>query len=78
MNMEYIIEDMIWSAWRHNDREMATFAYKLMRKFATTINCPSDWRCIGEQIAKRYGYDKGLMNEWVFENCKLYDFCEEE
>lgn len=77
MNMEHIIEDMIQAAWRHDDREMATFAYKLMCKFATTINCPSDWRCIGDNMAKRYN-SAGLMDTWVTDNCKLYDFCEEE
>lgn len=77
MNMEYIIDDMIQSAWRHNDREMATIAYKLMYKFATTINCPSDWRCVGENIAKKYGGDSP-MDKWVSAICKLYDFCEEE
>ena len=73
MNMEYIIEDMIRSAWRHNSREMATFAYKLMCKFATTINCPSDWRCIGENIAKKYGGDSPV-DKWVSATCGLDEF----
>jgi hypothetical protein len=73
MNMEHIIEDIIWSAWRHNNRELATLAYKLMYKFATTINCPSDWRCIGENIAKKYGGDSPF-DKWVSACCLLDEF----
>ena len=67
--MENIIEDMIFAAWRHEDREMATHAYKLMSKFADTINCPSSWRNIGSKMAEKF---KG--NEWIEENCLLYEF----
>jgi hypothetical protein len=52
--MESIIEDMISSAYRHKDYEMAAMAYKLMYEFATTINCPSDWRDIGETMAGKF------------------------
>lgn len=34
-----------------------------------TINCPSNWRDIGEELAEEY---KG--NDWVMENCKLYEY----
>lgn len=67
--MENIIDDMIASAERHKDYETAAFAYKLMAKFAATVNCPSDWRGIGERMAEKYN-----GNDWIEENCKLYDF----
>lgn len=67
--MENIIEDMISAAYRHNDREMATQAYKLMSEFARTVNCPSDWRDIGKKMAAHF-----QGNVWIEKNCKLYDF----
>ena len=67
--MENIIEDMICSAYRHEDYEMAAMAYKIMSEFATTINCPSNWREIGENMAGKFA-----ANDWLMENCKLYDF----
>lgn len=67
--MENIIQDMIWAAWRHHDCEMAAQAYKLMFEFARTANCPSNWREIGSRMAAEF-----QGNEWVEENCKLYEF----
>lgn len=67
--MKNIIDDMIESAYRHNDEEMAVMAYKLMSKFAITANCPSNWRDIGEDMAEKYS-----DNDWIEENCKLYEF----
>lgn len=67
--MENIIMDMIGAAYRHNDREMATHAYNIMCKFANTVNCPSNWRSIGEKMAEHF-----KNNSWVMENCNLYEF----
>jgi len=67
--MENIIIDMIEAAYRHADREMATQAYKIMCELANTVNCPSNWRDIGEKMAARY-----QGNTWIEENCCLYDF----
>lgn len=67
--MENIIYDMIASAYRHHDYEMAVMAYKLMSEFAVTVNCPSNWRDIGEVMAEEYN-----GNDWIEENCKLYEF----
>lgn len=41
----------------------------LIDKMAVTINCPSNWRDIGEELAEGYQGD-----EWVMENCKLYEY----
>lgn len=71
--MENVIREMIWTAWRHGDREMATQAYKLMCEFAKTANCPSNWRDIGEKMKREFqGY--GAAGEWITENCFLYEF----
>lgn len=67
--MEKIIEDMITSAYRHKDYEMAAFAYQLMAEMARTFNCPSNWQDIGENMADSFS---GV--DWIEDNCKLYDF----
>ena len=67
--MKNIIEDMIWAAWRHGDREMATTAYKLMHEFAKTDSCPPEWSGIGAAMAEKFtGWD------WIEENCLLREF----
>lgn len=67
--MENIIREMIESANNHHDYEMADVVYKLLSRFSTTFNCPSNWRNLGEQMAQEYA-----ENDWVMENCKLWDF----
>lgn len=67
--MENIIRDMISAVYRHGDREMATHAYKIMSEFARTINCPSNWRSIGEKMAEEFS-----GNDWIEEYCLLYEF----
>lgn len=67
--MEKIIREMIENANNHHDSEMADVVYKLLSQFASTFNCPSNWRDLGEQMAKEYA-----GNDWVIENCKLWDF----
>lgn len=67
--MENIIREMIESANNHHDYEMANAVYKLLSQFASTFNCPSNWRDLGEHMAEEYN-----RNDWVMENCKLWDF----
>lgn len=67
--MEKIIRDMIVSADLNRDEDMANAVYELLSQFAQTFNCPSDWRDLGEQMAQEYA-----GNDWVIENCKLWDF----
>lgn len=67
--MENIIREMIESANKHHDYEMADTVYKLLSKFAYTWNCPSNWRDLGGQMEEEYAGD-----DWIMENCKLWDF----
>lgn len=67
--MEKIIRDMIGSADLNRDEDMANAVYELLSQFAQTFNCPSNWRSLGEQMAQEYA-----GNDWVIENCKLWDF----
>lgn len=48
---------------------LADIAKNLIDKMAVTINCPSNWRDIGEELAEEYQGD-----DWVMENCKLYEY----
>ena len=67
--MEDLIKEMIINAKKHNDYELANFAYRLMDEFAMTINCPSKWRDIGEEMTEEFKGD-----DWILDNCKLYEF----
>lgn len=67
--MENIIREMIESANNHHNCEMANAVYELLSQFADTFNCPSNWRDLGEHMAEEYN-----GNDWVMENCKLWDF----
>lgn len=67
--MEKIIRDMIGSADLNRDEDMANAVYELLSQFAQTFNCPSNWRSLGEHMAQEYA-----GNDWVIENCKLWDF----
>lgn len=67
--METVIRDMIECVDLLRDEEMANAVYKLLSTFASTINCPSNWRDLGEQMAVEYA-----GNDWIMENCRLWDF----
>lgn len=67
--MKTTIIDMINRASEAEDYELADFVYSILQNFAMTINCPSDWRNLGSEMAERYKEDS-----WVMDNCKLYEF----
>lgn len=67
--MENIIKEMIEYAEKEQNYEVAEMVYKILSEFAYTINCPSNWREMGEFLLKKYE-----DNDWIIENCKLYDF----
>lgn len=67
--MENIIRDMIVYANLHHNEDMAGAVYELLSQFAQTFNCPSNWIDLGEQMAQEYA-----GNDWVMENCKLWNF----
>lgn len=69
--MKQTIIKMIDRAYENRDFEFAGEIAELLSEFAYTINCPSNWRDLGEELAEMY-----RENDWVTENCKLYDFIE--
>lgn len=78
--MEQIIRDMIEKAVYYKDKvgcideafELIRFVRELVDKFAETINCPSNWRSIGEKLAYEY-----KNNSWVFDELELWNYVEE-
>lgn len=52
---------------------LADIAKNLIDEMASTINCPSNWRDIGEEIEKEYH-----GNSWVYEAMDLWEYEEEE
>ena len=68
--MENIIREMIEKAIYYRETiksideayELIRFARDLIEEFAETINCPSNWRSIGGEVA---GGDKD--NSWVYD-----------
>lgn len=67
--MEDIIRKMLDNVNKYHDEEMANMVYELLSQFASTFNCPSNWRDLGERLANEYA-----GNDWIIENCKLWDF----
>lgn len=77
--MENIINEMIVVAIYDKEKlnlmsecyDLLRFVKLLVDKMAITINCPSNWRSIGEQLAQEYKYNDFIFNElelWNYEN----------
>lgn len=64
-----VIKRMIIRAEENNDFDLADDAYEILSELAGTFNAPSNWRNIGEELAEEFG-----NNNWVMDNCKLYEF----
>ncbi len=75
--MENIIREMIEKAVYYNDKignideayELIRFTRDLIDECATTINCPSNWRDIGEKLAEEFDSDS-----WEYENLELWNY----
>lgn len=77
--MKDIIKDMIERAvcyYEQIDRvdeafELIRYVRDLIENFAETINCPSNWRDIGTELAEEY-----KENSFVFEELELWNYTE--
>jgi hypothetical protein len=74
--MENIIKSMIEKAIYYDNleqydeaREMLQFVRDLIEQMALTINCPSDWRNIGSELAEEY-----KENTWIFDELELWNY----
>lgn len=70
--MEQTIRNMINQAETEENYSLIEYAKQIVDKLATTINCPSNWRNIGEKLADEYDYDS-----WVYENMELWNYVED-
>lgn len=68
-----IIKSMIAVAEEHHDYEQFENIRELIYKLADTWNCPSNWRDIGEILAKEYDSDSEMYNE-----LSLWNYVDEE
>ena len=72
--MEQTIRNMINQAETEENYSLIEYARQIVDELATTINCPSNWRNIGEKLAEEYDSDS-----WVYENMELWNYidCQE-
>ena len=67
--MKQIILNMIEQAEQEEDYELMAYVKQLISQFETTINCPSNWRDIGEVLTEAYDEDS-----WVYEELELWNY----
>ena len=67
--MEQTIRLMIEQAETEENYSLIGYVKQLIDEFATTINCPSNWRDIGEEIAEEY-----KDNSWVYDELELWNY----
>ncbi len=67
--MEQIIRNMIDQAVTKEDYSLIEYARQLIYKCAITINCPGNWRNIGEKLAEEFDFDS-----WEYENLELCNY----
>ena len=66
--MEQIIINMLEEAERNKDYRLIGYVKALIDEFATTINCPSNWRNIGTTLAETYDTES-----WTYEQLELWN-----
>lgn len=75
--MENIIKSMIEKAIYYKEnlsfydeaRELLQFVAQLIEQMSLTINCPSNWRIIGTELAEEY-----KDNSCIFDELELWNY----
>lgn len=78
--MENIIKEMVEKAiWYKENLNFIDEAYDLLKfvreliyQLSITINCPSNWRYIGTELAREY-----KNNSWIYEELDLWNYEED-
>lgn len=78
--MENIVREMIEKAIYYKEiigsideaYDLIRFVRDLIDKLACTINCPSNWRSIGEELADEY-----KNNSWIYDELELWNYAED-
>lgn len=68
-SMYETIKLMIEQAGIEENYSLIYYVKHIIEDFVDTINCPSNWRDIGERLAKEYD-----CNSWVYEELGLWDY----
>lgn len=75
--MKEIIKNLIAIAEKTEDidaqYEIMEEIRKLIYEFAIIINCPSNWRDIGEELAKEYDTTEYC---WIYKALQLWNYTE--
>lgn len=73
--MKETIKNLINIAERAEDMEtqlrILDEVQSLIYRLATTINCPSNWRDIAEELAEEY-----VDNDFIYEALQLWNYAE--
>ena len=67
--MEDIIREMICQAEKEDNCQLIKYVKQLIEQFTKTINYPSKWRSIGEELAEEY-----KDNSWVYDELELWNY----
>ena len=70
--MEQTIRLMVEQAETEENYSLIGYVKQLIDEFATTINCPSNWRDVGSKLAEEYD-----TSTWVWEELELWNHKEE-
>lgn len=78
--MGKIIKEMIEKAIYYKETigsideayELIRFVRDLIHEIVETINCPIEWRRIGEEIAEEY-----KDNSWIYDELELWHYIED-
>lgn len=67
--MKQTIGNMINQAETEENYSLIEYVRQIVDELATTINAPSNWRSIGEELEKEY-----RDNDWVYDELELWNY----
>ena len=67
--MEKTIRLMIEQAETEENYSLIGYVKQLLDEFASTINCPCNWRKLGTELTKEYD-----SSSWVYEKLELWNY----
>lgn len=76
--MKNIVEDLIqimYDCEDENARECLVNSIKdLIYELSDTINCPSNWRYIGEELAKKYKNSEEDSDRFIYNELDFWEY----
>lgn len=67
--MYEILKEMIRKAEKYEDYDLIEWVRQIVYELAITINCPSNWRSICDELLDEYD-----CSSWVYENLELWNY----